>query len=100
MTLASFCAFGWMAVLPFCAPQPEAAVGYVEGEGADAIVARIEANLTDGKLKAAASEWEKLPEAGKEAGAEFKASLDARIKVEDLVGSTLSKAISTTEPKG
>jgi len=75
-------------------------VGYVEGEGADAIVARIEANLTDGKLKAAAVEWDKLPEAGKKAGATFKAALDARIKVEDLVGSTLSKAISTTEPKG
>ena len=39
-------------------------------------------------------------DAGKKAGAAFKASLDARIKVEDLVGSTLSRAISTTEPKG
>jgi len=75
-------------------------VGYVEGEGADAIVSRIEANLTDGNLKGAATEWDKLPEAGKKAGAAFKASLDARIKVEDLVGSTLSRAISTTEPKG
>jgi hypothetical protein len=75
-------------------------VGYVEGEGADAVVARIEANLTDGNLKGAAAEWAKLPEAAKKAGADFKASLDARIKVEDLVGSTLSKAISTTEPKG
>lgn len=75
-------------------------VGYVEGEGADAVVARIEANLTDGNLKGAAAEWAKLPEAAQKAGADFKASLDARIKVEDLVGSTLSKAISTTEPKG
>jgi hypothetical protein len=75
-------------------------VGYVEGEGADAIVARIEANLADGNLKGAAAEWAKLPDAAKKAGADFKTSLDARIKVEDLVGSTLSKAISTTAPKG
>lgn len=32
MTLASLCAFGWLAALPFCTPQDEAAVGYVEGE--------------------------------------------------------------------
>jgi HlyD family secretion protein len=32
MTLASLCAFGWMAALPFCAPSEEAVVGYVEGE--------------------------------------------------------------------
>lgn len=75
-------------------------VGYVEGEGPDAVVARIEANLNDGKLKEAAAEWTKLPEAGQKAGADYKAALDARIRVEDLVGSTLSRAISTTEPKG
>ena len=75
-------------------------VGYVEGESADAVVARIEANLNDGNLKGAAAEWQKLPEVGRKAGADFKAALDARIKVEDLVGSTLSKAIRTTEPKG
>jgi hypothetical protein len=75
-------------------------VGYVEGEGADSVVARIEAKLTDGDLKGAAAEWAKLPEPAKKAGADFKASLDARIKVEDLVGSTLSKAITSTEPKG
>jgi hypothetical protein len=75
-------------------------VGYVEGEGADAVVARIEAKLTDGDLKSASAEWAKLPEPAKKAGADFKASLDARIKVEDLVGSTLSKAITSTEPKG
>jgi HlyD family secretion protein len=32
MTLASLCAFGWLAALPFCSAGDEAAVGYVEGE--------------------------------------------------------------------
>ena len=46
MTLASLSAFGWMAAIPFCAPQQEAIVGYVEGEYvavAPIDVARIEA---------------------------------------------------------
>jgi len=46
MTMASLCAFGWMTALPFCAPQQEAIVGYVEGEYvavAPIDVARIEA---------------------------------------------------------
>ncbi len=38
-------------------------VGMVEGEGADAISARIEAHLNAGDLSAAIAEWEKLPDA-------------------------------------
>jgi hypothetical protein len=75
-------------------------VGNVEGETPDAIIARVEDRLTNGDLKGAASEWEKLPEAGKTAGADFKKSLDARIRVEELVGSTLTKAVRGTETKG
>ncbi|MBL0374060.1 COG4223 family protein [Rhizobium sp. KVB221] len=75
-------------------------VGNVEGDGPDAVVARIEAKLTDGDLKAAAVEWQALPEAAQKAAGDFKASLDARIRVEELVGSALTKAVSGTQTKG
>lgn len=75
-------------------------VGEVEGEGPDAIVARIETRLTNGDLAAAAAEWEKLPDAAKKASETYKKSLDARIRVEQLIGSTLSKAVSATKSDG
>lgn len=75
-------------------------VGNVEGEGADAKIARIEDKLRNGDLKGAALEWDGLPEPARTASAEFKASLDARIKVEDLVGGTLTRAINSTGQQG
>ena len=75
-------------------------VGEVEGEGPDAIVARMEAKLTDGDLKGAEAEWQKLPQTGKQASADYQKSLSARIRVEELVGSTLAKAVQGTETKG
>jgi hypothetical protein len=75
-------------------------VGNVEGEGPDSIVARMERKLQDGDLKGAALEWDTLPEKGKAASSSYKKSLDARIKVEELVGSTLSRAVSKTGNAG
>jgi hypothetical protein len=75
-------------------------VGNVEGETPDAVIARVEDRLTNGDLKAAAAEWNKLPEAGKKAGAAYKTALDARIRVEELVGTTLTNAVRSTETKG
>lgn len=75
-------------------------VGNVEGETPDAIVARMEAKLTDGDLKGAEAEWQKLPQTGKQASADYEKSLSARIRVEELVGSTLTKAVQGTETKG
>lgn len=75
-------------------------VGEVEGEGPDAIVARMETRLTNGDLVAAAAEWDKLPEPAKKASESYKKSLDARIRVEQLVGSALSKAVSATKSDG
>ncbi len=69
-------------------------VGNIEGDGVDAIAARFEDKIRNGDLPGAASEWNSLPEAGKTASAAFKQSIEARIKVEDLVGETLSKAIA------
>ena len=70
------------------------------GEGPDAVVARMEARLTNGDLAAAAAEWDKLPEPAKTASEAYKKSLDARIRVEQLVGSALSKAVSATKSDG
>jgi len=75
-------------------------VGEVEGDGPDAIVARMEARLTNGDLAAAVAEWDKLPAPAKTASEAYKKSLDARIRVEQLVGSALSKAVSATKSDG
>ncbi|WP_157929556.1 hypothetical protein [Phyllobacterium zundukense] len=40
-------------------------MAWVEGEGTDAITARIEAHLNAGDIGAAIAEWEKLPETPK-----------------------------------
>jgi hypothetical protein len=75
-------------------------VGEVEGDTPEAKVARMEAKLTNGDLKGAEAEWQALPKAGKDASVDFQKSLSARIRVEELVGSTLSRAVQGTETKG
>jgi hypothetical protein len=75
-------------------------VGNVEGEGAEAKIARIEDKLRNGDLKGASLEWDGLPEPAKTASKDFKTSLDARGQVEDLVNSTLTRAISSTGQQG
>ncbi|KAA0698976.1 hypothetical protein DTW90_13080 [Neorhizobium sp. P12A] len=69
-------------------------VGDVQGDGVDAIAARFENKVKNGDLPGAVNEWNTLPDAAKSASAAFKQSLDARIRVEDLVGEALSKAIA------
>ena len=71
-------------------------VGNVSGDSTEAIVARIEEKLQNGDLKGSAGEWDKLPDAARAAGEAFKKSLDARIRVEELVGSTLTNAVTGT----
>ena len=71
-------------------------VGDVEGDTVPAIVARIENALTKGDLKTAESEWETLPEAGKQASQKFVDGLEARIEADDLVSTTLSNALGAT----
>lgn len=70
------------------------AVGNVEGDTPEAIIARIENKIVNGDLKGAALEWETLPEKARTAGADFKQALDRRIRVEDLVGNSISGAMS------
>lgn len=75
-------------------------VGNVEGESVEAIAARMEDKVKNGDLPGAATEWNSLPATAKQASAAFKQSLEARIRVEDLVSGALSKAISGTGKEG
>ncbi len=69
-------------------------VGDVEGDSPDQIAARIEARLKDSDLAAALVEWENLPDAAKEASADFAESLRARQTVDALVSNALSGAMA------
>ncbi|MFK0207447.1 mitofilin family membrane protein [Agrobacterium sp. NPDC090283] len=75
-------------------------VGNIEGETPDAMIARMENKLRNGDLHGAALEWNGLPDAAKTASADYKKSLDARIEVENLVGGTLNRAITSTGKQG
>jgi hypothetical protein len=72
-------------------------VGSVDGEGPEAVVARIEDNLTNGDLKGASLEWDALPEPAKAAGADFKTKLDQRIRVEGLIDATVAGAMTANQ---
>ena len=75
-------------------------VGNIEGETSEAKIARMENKLRNGDLQGAALEWNGLPDAAKTASADYKKSLDARIEVENLVGGTLNRAITSTGKQG
>ncbi|MDC9834671.1 COG4223 family protein [Rhizobium binxianense] len=75
-------------------------VGNIEGESVEAIAARMEEKVKNGDLPGASAEWNSLPAIGKQASAAFKQSLEARIRVEELVGGALSKAVSGTGKEG
>jgi hypothetical protein len=69
-------------------------VGMVEGEGVDAITARIEAHLNAGDLGAAIAEWEKLPENAKAVSMDFANAMKARQKAGEVVSKALSDALT------
>ncbi|WP_206616008.1 COG4223 family protein [Rhizobium hidalgonense] len=75
-------------------------VGNIEGDSVEAIAARMEDKVKSGDLPGASAEWNKLPAPGKQASTAFKQSLEARIRVEELVGGALSKAVSGTGKEG
>ncbi|KRB62751.1 hypothetical protein ASE04_00815 [Rhizobium sp. Root708] len=75
-------------------------VGNIEGDSVDAIAARLENKVKNGDLPGASAEWNDLPAAAKQTSAAFKQSLEARIRVEELVGNALSKAVSGTGREG
>lgn len=75
-------------------------VGEAEGDTPEAKIARIEERIKNGNLKAAASEWDGLPEAAKTAGQDFRQALDARIEVDDLATNTLTRAMAASGSNG
>lgn len=75
-------------------------VGNIEGESVEAIAARMEDKVKNGDLPGASTEWNSLPATAKQASAAFKQSLEARIRVEDLVSGAVSKAVSGTGKEG
>lgn len=65
-------------------------VGDVEGDSAEAIVARAEARLLNGDLDAALSEWNTLPEASRAATADYSDALAARARSEKLIAAAMA----------
>ena len=75
-------------------------VGNVEGTSPEAIVARIGDKLQGGDLPGALKEWDALPDNLKAAGQDYRAALEARVKVEALVAQALEHAVKTTGKQG
>lgn len=72
-------------------------VGEVEGDTADAIVARTETRLLDGNFEAALNEWRNLPDASQQAASGFGDGLAARVQAEKLISSSLSPVAASSE---
>lgn len=75
-------------------------VGDVAGDTPEAMVARFEERVKTGDLKAAIGEWNALPEAARQASADFRQALNARIEVEDLMNGTLTRAMTSAGSNG
>lgn len=75
-------------------------VGNVEGTSPEAIVARIGDKLQGSDLPGALKEWDALPDNVKAAGQDYRAALEARVKVEALVAQALEHAVKTTGKQG
>ncbi|MDK1377207.1 MULTISPECIES: mitofilin family membrane protein [unclassified Sinorhizobium] len=75
-------------------------VGSVEGDTPEAVIARIEDKLNNGDLKGASLEWGGLPEPAKSAGAEFKAKLDQRLRVETAIDAAVAQTMTRTGTAG
>lgn len=68
-------------------------VGSVEGEGPDAIAARMEAAVVANDYAKALAEYETLPEAGKQAAADFANKLQARQAADQILNKALADAL-------
>ncbi|WP_331372489.1 COG4223 family protein [Sinorhizobium chiapasense] len=75
-------------------------VGSVEGDTPEAVIARIEDKLNNGDLKGASLEWGGLPEPAKSAGADFKAELDQRLRVEAAIDAAVAQTMTRTGTAG
>ena len=69
--------------------------GNVEGEDTEAILARAEFKLDDGKLQAVADELAQLDGPGAEAAAVWKGALDAHIALDELIGTLTTQVLTS-----
>lgn len=69
-------------------------VGEVEGEGPEAVIARIEARLQAGDLAAALSEFGTLPEPAQQAGSAWAEKLKSRMTADALVEDKLNAVLT------
>ncbi|MCO5733570.1 hypothetical protein [Rhizobium sp. SSA_523] len=75
-------------------------VGEAEGDTPEAVLARMEERVKNGDLPAALAEWNRLPDPAKQASADFQKALTARIAVEELMNSTLTRAMAGADTNG
>ena len=68
--------------------------GEVEGDYPKAIIARMEARLTEGDFEAALAEWEKLPETARSVSDDYAADIRSRLEADRIVTDALSAASS------
>lgn len=66
--------------------------GDVEGDSPEAIVARMEARLSEGDFPAALAQWQDLPESARDASSDFAADLRTRAEIDSLLEEALSTA--------
>ncbi|MBO6917409.1 MAG: hypothetical protein JJ858_03165 [Rhizobiaceae bacterium] len=70
-------------------------VGEIEGDTAEAIVARMEQRLIAGELESAMNEWQKLPDPSKAVSQNYSDQLQARITAEKLADQLLQARPAT-----
>ncbi|MAU98178.1 MAG: hypothetical protein CMP81_20240 [Fulvimarina sp.] len=64
----------------------------------DAVLSRLNAAVRSGDLEAFRAQWEDLPDAAKDVSRDFADKVKARLTAEEIVSSTLSGAISGSQP--
>ena len=75
-------------------------VGEVEGEGVQAISARMEAAVQRGDYAKALEEYEAMPVEAKSAGAEFAQKVKARMEADRLIEDVLAEALRSAAKEG
>jgi hypothetical protein len=68
--------------------------GEVQGDYPKAIIARMEARLTEGDFEAALAEWEKLPDNARSVSEDYAADIRSRLEADRIVTEALSAASS------
>ncbi|MCQ8781944.1 COG4223 family protein [Mangrovibrevibacter kandeliae] len=74
--------------------------GSPSGDGADAVLSRMDAAIGANKLQAWLDEWNGLPQPAKDASEDFAAQVRARAQAETVIGEALDRAIAAAGGQG